>query len=294
MHAIFIFRAFRETTAVSREAAAQLGNFVGGYVGSLFALLSVLLLWLTLKRQVRSSSEQSFESKYFELLKMHRDNVAEIALPGASGRKVFVCIISELRSILKVVRSVSEVQKRLLTKRQVVHVAYYCLFYGVGPNSSRMLRESLRKYDEHFIDAIEKRLNCPEVRNKARGDGGFEYTPFEGHQSRLGHYYRHLYQMVRYVDERQFEGDKYEYIKTIRAQLSTHEQALLLVNSLTPVGNNWWLKDLIVKYRLVQNLPREFFDSVAELDVGELFDADYFEWKEAEGHTTAAGRRISS
>jgi hypothetical protein len=143
-----------------------------------------------------------------------------------------------------------------------------------------MLRTSLSTFDAVFIDAVEKELNNSETKQKCRKERKFKYVPFEGHQSRLGHYYRHLYQMIRYVDQQTLDINKYEYVKTIRAQLSTHEQALLLVNSLTPVGQNWWKKDLIDKYRLVKNIPPEFFDSSTELDTSTLFKPGYFEWQE--------------
>lgn len=105
---------------------------------------------------------------------------------------------------------------------------------------------------------------------------GLPYVPLQGHESRLGHYYRHLYQMVWYVDEQGSQIDKYEFVKIIRAQLSTHEQALLLLNSLTPIGNDWWEKKLIVTYRMVQNLPLTFF-TTGEIDLLELFGLRYFE-----------------
>ena len=69
--------------------------------------------------------------------------------------------------------------------------------------------------------------------------------------------------------------------KRVRAQLSTHEQALLLVNSLTPIGKPWWTNGLITDYRIVQNIPREFFDSATEIACEELFGPGYFEWEEA-------------
>jgi hypothetical protein len=162
----------------------------------------------------------------------------------------------------------------------MLQVAYYCVFYGVGPNSSRMLKMSLSAFDSTFIDAVEKKLNNPETKEEIRKERNFEYVPFEGHQSRLGHYYRHLYQMVRYVDQQVIDIKKYEYVKTIRAQLSTHEQALLLLNSLTPIGRNWWNNHLIVEYRLVKNIPQGFFDSLSELDTNKLFESGYFEWQE--------------
>jgi hypothetical protein len=279
---IFVAKAFRQSTTVDPEYAGQLGSFVGGYVGSIVALVSVVLLFVTLKSQRLASAQESFETKYFELIKMHRDNVAEVGIKGGSGRKVFVLLMRELRCALEIVTAIAEVFNQQLSHQQLLQVAYYCLFFGTGPNSSRMLKLSLSGFDAEFIEAVEKELNRGETKHRVRREQNFAYTPFEGHQSRLGHYYRHLYQLVRYVDQQPMplRIDKYEHIKTIRAQLSTHEQALLLVNSLTPIGHNWWANNLIVKYRLVQNIPREFFDSSTELDMRGYFDPGYFEWED--------------
>lgn len=249
-------------------------------LGALFALVSVVLLYLTLRWQSQTSQEQSFETKYFALIRMHRDNVAELELPGAIGRKIFVLLFRELRCALEIVRQVVKGLPQQLTQREMLHIAYYCLFFGVGPNSSRMLRTSLGQFDQELIGRIENALDNDETKQKIKNARGFCYIPFEGHQSRLGHYYRHLYQMVRYVDQQTLAINKYEYVKTIRAQLSTHEQALLLVNCLTPLGRNWLRLGFIRNYRLVQNIPRDFFNSANELDLGGLFDPGYFEWEE--------------
>ena len=280
VNVIFIPKTFRQSRTVTAEGAAQLGSFVGGYFGAIFALGGVILLVTTLRAQQRASSQQDFENKYFELIKMHRANVEEIELVGESGRKVFVLLLRELRCALGMVRDIAAASNPPLSQRELLQIAYFCLFYGVGPNSSRMLKMSLAAFDGSFVDKVEKALNTRETKDKFRDERKFRYDPFEGHQSRLGHYYRHLYQMVRYVDQTELDVDKYEFVKTIRAQLSTHEQALLLINSLTPLGHNWWEQDLIVKYRLVKNIPREFFDPTIELDAGSLFKPGYFEWEE--------------
>jgi len=280
VNAIFISKAFRQSSSINPETAGQLGSFVGGYVGAIFALTGVVLLFSTLKGQRIAFTIQNFENKYFELIKMHRDNVAEIEIQGASGRKVFVLLLRELRCALEAIREIGRTHKQQLSQQELLTVAYYCLFYGVGPNSSRMLKMSLSNFDEAFIEAVEGTLNRSAIKDEYRKDRNLGYVPFEGHQSRLGHYYRHLYQMIKYVDRQEVQIDKYEYVKTVRAQLSTHEEALLLVNSLTPIGRNWWQDNLIVKYRLVQNIPREFFDTSTELDTVKLFAHGYFEWQE--------------
>jgi hypothetical protein len=232
-------------------------------------------------KQGQERKQQDFINKYFELLKMHRDNVAEIELREERGRKVFVTLLRELRCIESIVRKTAATREQRLTNSEVMHLSYYCLFFGVGPNSSRMLKMSLPEFPKDFVDALEETLNSDATKEEARESRGFRHVPFEGHQSRLGHYYRHLYQMVDYVHRQKSDINKYQYVKTIRAQLSTHEQALLLVNSLTPIGKNWWTNSLITDYRIVQNIPREFFDSATELECGKLFKAGYFEWEEA-------------
>jgi hypothetical protein len=74
---------------------------------------------------------------------------------------------------------------------------------------------------------------------------------------------------------------KYDYVKTIRAQLTNYEQAFLLINSLTPLGQRWWDRDYLKKYRMVQNIPQDFFNPETELNIRDLFDGENdFEWQE--------------
>lgn len=284
---IFIADVFRETNTVNPVAAGQLGDFVGGYVGTIFALISVVLLFSTLKYQRLASQLNNFETKFFELIKMHRDNVAELELQNTSGRRIFVLLIRELRSILDIVKEIAGQHKQQLTQQQLLHIAYYCLFFGTGPNSSRMLTMSLKKFNTAFIHELVNELDNTKTKNRVQKVRKFGYVPFEGHQSRLGHYYRHLYQTICYVHKQELSIDKYEYIKTLRAQLTTHEQALLLVNSLTPMGQDWWKKEeeLIVVYKMVKNIPRDFFDKSTELDIDSLFASGYFEWQEVDTAT---------
>ncbi|SFW74226.1 Putative phage abortive infection protein [Sinomicrobium oceani] len=277
---IFFAKAYTKTDTVNPETAGQLGDFVGGYIGTIFALISVVFLYSTLKNQREASQIEKFENKYFELIKMHRDNVAEIGIGEDFGKKIFVILIREFRSIEVITKEVAEKTKQNFTREQVFIVSYYALFFGVGPNSSRMLKEALKGYDKKFVDEFESSLNNDAAKEKTKKYRKFKFIPFEGHQSRLGHYFRHLYQTICYVDNQTIDIDKYEYVKTIRAQLTTHEQALLFINCLTPIGNIWWDKKLLVKYRFVQNIPFGFFDKGNEIDLTSYFPSDYFEWQE--------------
>lgn len=280
VNAIFLADAFRESDSISASGAGQLGDFVGGYIGTLFLLVSILLLYKTLKNQRTGYQLQSFESRFFELIKIHRDNVAEMQVQETHGRRVFIKLYHELQATTEIVRQCVEEMEIELDQKQILRIAYYCLFYGVGDGASPMLKHALHDIDQSLFERIDMELQDDAVCQRVKRKYSLGYKPFEGHQSRLGHYYRHLYQSVCYVDRRPLQIDKYDYVRTLRAQLTTHEQALLLVNSLTPIGSNWWKHDLIKNYRMVKNLPRHFVDRVFDIEAAELFPKGYFEWEE--------------
>ena len=98
-----------------------------------------------------------------------------------------------------------------------------------------------------------------------------KYPLFEGHSDFLGHYFRHMFQMVKYVaslDKELFdEQTKYGYVKLLRSQMSDYEQILLFYNSLTDQGQAWnqsrgevFPEDAgyISRFRMIKNLPPNF------------------------------------
>lgn len=74
---IFIVNAVRGFSDIEGEFLEHFGSFIGGYVGSLFSLGAMLLLFATLRAQRQASEDQNFETKYFALLTLHRSNVKE-------------------------------------------------------------------------------------------------------------------------------------------------------------------------------------------------------------------------
>ena len=70
------------------------------------------------------------------------------------------------------------------------------------------------------------------------------------HQADLGHYFRNLYHLIRFV-HRSDAQNKRDYTNLIRAQLSTHEQLLLFYNCLSDYGYEKF-KPLIETYDLLQ------------------------------------------
>lgn len=97
---------------------------------------------------------------------------------------------------------------------------------------------------------------------------------YGGHQFRLGHYFRHFFQTVNFIDKEIYLtfDEKYKYIKILRSQLSNYEQIIFFLSSISEVGRTWEFetkkqesieenKQLITKYNLIKNIPMKIISS---------------------------------
>lgn len=270
----------------------MLGDFFGGTLNPIFSLLALLALLLTIiiqSRELSLATEefqrsskalesqssyleiQNFERRFFELLKIHRENVSEMThkIPTEinvteRGRRVFLEIRNQFKEIFQITNKRFSEENFDISKheKEIIEVAYIILVFGVGGNSIGMLHEYLNiRHKKHkaIIDKIIE--DCVLLKSK---DG--KTKKFGGHLSRLGHYFRHLYHMVTYVDTNPILNkiEKYKYVKILRAQFSVDELFVFFINSISMFGEAWEFdtKDehskLITEYQFIKNLPIEF------------------------------------
>jgi hypothetical protein len=165
-------------------------------------------------------------------------------------------------------------------EEQLLKVTFTIFFLGVGPNSNKLVQDVLKnpiadpinKAIISHLDTIAnshkkwpQTLQCqvqPPVGEMSMLTYRASYKPFQGHQGKLGHYFRHLYQLIKFVDSSEiltFE-EKYDYVRIIRAQLSVYEQILIYYNSFASFGKVWIDQDYIVNYKLIKNIPIPLLD----------------------------------
>lgn len=281
IHSFLFFEAY-DGDQIDADVAAKFGDFIGGYIGTILAFGSVILLYLTFRNEQISSAHEKFENKFFGLIDLHKNNVSEIEFSGTRGKKVFVLMIREFREILEVAKGVLKELKLTLTPEEKMNFTYMVFYYGIGPNSTRILKAALINFDKQLIEQVIKKLEEEKLRRIVKRNRRFNFRPFGGHQSRLGHYYRHLFQTVKFVHNQDLKVDKKSYVKILRAQLSNHEQALLFLNSLSYLGKNWKREKLIITYELIKNIPKSFFNEATEIDVKNIYPEFEFEWEEIE------------
>lgn len=90
---------------------------------------------------------------------------------------------------------------------------------------------------------------------------------WKSYQNDLAHYYRYLYNIIRFINES--DVNKLRYIRILRAQLSDFELLVLFYNGLFPLAAKF--KEYVEFFTLFDNLPKdllfdrlhvEFYDPV--------------------------------
>lgn len=298
---------------VDFTTTGAIGDTINGIAGPFIALLAALLTFLafyiqykanlqqrthfetTLANQTLDAKEQEknrlkdkIESRFFELLKIQRENVSDFHSKGKSGRSVVIDIYDEFNGLFEFIKlwytfEKSGLPSEIEWNRRCCEIAYLILFFGLGNKTTDSVLSSIKTvvandvfYDNEFYRFALKSMVDNHVKrreeNKTKSKGERLYIDHDGHQSRLGHYFRHLFQTIKFIDGQPNTlltyRDKYIYVKTLRAQLSNHEQAVFFYNSLTSLGKPWEIgktkddKKLITKYNLIKNLPKGFTGTI--------------------------------
>lgn len=256
----------------------KLAAFMSDYFGLVLNAITLVVLFLAFFDQTKNNEINDINTRFYELLNIHRENTNEMELAGINGKKVFLALLEEFRSILDVVKNAIP-PTSAISQKEIIGIAYTVFYYGVGAPSNQQLNEPLSDYDPALVKRIVTATSRWRSHTQAASVQGSGYTEADGHQIRLGHYYRNLFQLVDFIDgsANLTNAQKKNYLKTLRAQLTTHEQAMMYLNSLSSMGNPWWTKKFITKYRIVSNIPLGFFDPITEVDIIADFEHGYFE-----------------
>lgn len=243
---------------------------------------------------------QKFENQYYKMIDLHRENVKEMkitffdhvkvpyhspmgddtnnqeVLRDIEGRKIFVGMLNEYESAIKSIQIIQEKLGLKMENNQANTIAYQIFFYGIKSKKIKLelISESFKKEVVKICGIFQEKFyerNLENKKTKSENDYLFKYYPFEGHESRLAHYYRHLFQTIKYVVQQEEKelinyNEARQYLRVLRAQLSNAEQLLLYYNYKYGFGQNWdklgeKKHQFLTTYRMIHNIP---FDSIAK------------------------------
>jgi len=204
------------------------GDYVGGLVGTFVGLISIIFLYRTYRIQLDISAKQElkqqsqqFESAFFALLLQQRDILQNI-------------------------------KGDFVNNDGTLHIES-------GPKFMNILREDLAtrllelSYEPDLL--VPSKINILKVRVNS-----LYQDLFNNHVEQLGHYFRHLYHLIKFVDSH-CDRNAQSYVDIVQAQMTTDELYLTAINGISHFGRKRFLP-LLGKYNFFENLLLE------EADVG--------------------------
>jgi hypothetical protein len=205
-----LFFSFDASTGV-------IGDTIGGITGPLIALIAAILTFMAFWIQFKANQQQRndihrerFESKFFELIRLHKENVNEISIDGygtpvpvplsisltwrvdssprnleiisktTSGRAYFISVVEELKAIHEICR-LSDILHDIPNKEiYLLKLAFHFLYYGIDSTSTFSIDKGFEE-EEDFINIC--RRNLHEARIIHRRNAG--QLPFNFPQSNI-------------------------------------------------------------------------------------------------------------
>lgn len=298
----FLFKYFNNTDCILNYSnynisnkrildANEFGDYFGGIMNPLIGITAAFITFLAFYIQYVANKQitnqfkiQQFESQFYEMLRLHKENVNEIqidqielvsnrtaagqhsnwekTIKTTNGRDAFIYFSNELEIAYKTILLVTKDEEIAFDE------AYKTFFNGLEDNDTYYNQlSSIKK--QHENEFIERTFKGKPIDKIGEIKVLSKYELFEGHENKLGHYYRHLYHTVKFVanyDNKIVDyKNKRKYLQLLRAQLSNYEQTMLFYNWASGYGKEWELNKYFSDYRMIHNLYDKLF-----------FDKDYF------------------
>lgn len=203
------------------------GTFVGGLAGSILSVAGVFILIATLKETQRNSKQQ------FDIIKHQQ------------FENIFFDLLENLRNIVN------------NTEHGTIGIDYckgHTFFLVANKKLYNAINDSLREKDTRDkLGAYQGSNDISGILELNRICAKKAYDSFfDVYISQLGHYFRFLFNLLKFVEERSDIKNKDFYINFIQAQMSSDELALTFYNGIGKYGKKFY--DLIEKYNFLQNL----------------------------------------
>ncbi|MCU0440743.1 MAG: putative phage abortive infection protein [Raineya sp.] len=231
---------------IPEKYSSKIGDFSGGVTSSFFSLAGVFLVISTLKLQRKEmesnqkaislqekvQAQQAFESAFFNLLTFHHEIVN--AITRHERRQKYKGIVDQFIN-----NKASDLNESIFLEfkgRDCFEVFKKALFDKY---------KSLKKKNGYVY-------SCKENETIFLNEVYLEF--YEDHQSDLGHYFRNLYHLFKFIKLSKIDvSEKQRYASLVRAQLSNDELILIFYNCLS--DNGWEkFKPLVEEFHLMKNL----------------------------------------
>lgn len=273
--------------------AGVLVTFLAFYIQFKFNEFQIIQFRKEFKLNQDKYDKDKFENQFYEMIRLHKENVNELYIKTRKkydskiieetiyGRRVFENLTLELS--LTYLVALYSFKNENLKPKELLNEAYGVLFKGLNIKdvkkhqyfkNLKILQDQIENFDYTGFDKqIEEHLKLKAGNTLS---GKIEFRIFEGYDHQLAHYYRHLFQTVKFIAKQNEDlisySQKRNYLRILRAQLSNSEQALLFYNWYSDFGKQWEDENnkFFTDYRMIHNLYNDILISNFKLE--DIFD----------------------
>lgn len=204
------------------------GDYIGGVLGTILSFFSVILIYATYKNQVENSVLQQFETTFFNLLSNQRE-----ILKSLSGNFIIDKWLDNDYEAKKAEDYISAVANEIFSRFD-------------GKHKNMIYKDSEGKTMPNIADTTDENEKIIDT---------IYLNIYDGKESELGHYFRHLYHIVKYVHESKI-NDKKKYIDIIQAQMSDDELYVTFYNCIAEYGRKKF-RPLLDAYSFFENISNK-------------------------------------
>ncbi|MDR0895930.1 MAG: putative phage abortive infection protein [Prevotellaceae bacterium] len=244
--AIFAFVSpliFTRNGIVDFSNTGEIGDTIGGIMNPFIGFASIIVMFLAFYMQFKANKmmqsqfeRNQFDNQFFEMLKTHKENSNMIFLNYNEGSEEG------------------------------------CGFGG-GSDAYSQWVEQRKKGFEYLVNRTNNRYDEWKRQNNSRDNSANFIAAYSSlWEDSFGHYFRHLFLMVKFVVSKPESSLTYEekrnYLRILRASLSTYEQIFLYYNWLSGYGKKWEDENnkFFTDYRMIYNVNSKIHPDFAIKD----------------------------
>lgn len=233
---------FTRNGIVDFSNTGPIGDTIGGVMNPFIGIVSIIVMFLAFYMQFKANKilqsqyeKNQFENLFFELLKTHKENSHNISIS----------------------------HKESLEGN------------GFGDEQARLEWLEIRKKGfELLVNQLNEKYNELKTKNPTKDKfDNFSSAYRNFWEDSFGHYFRHLFLMVKFTVSKSEKIISYEekrnYLRILRASLTTYEQVFLYYNWLSKYGEKWEDKKnhFFTDYRMIHNVNNAIHSDFSVEDI---------------------------
>lgn len=259
------------------------------FVAIAAAILTFLAFLIQHQANVQLSNDnkkQQLERQFYEMLKIHCDNVKNLhadsqhkpldadnhSQKNVNGHEYFSCLLEEFNLIYDSIKKIEGI-------KNIFNKTYNTFFFGINSANIQLKQETTESLSNYVFQNSSSLVweNHPKLIP-------LKDSLCKGRMDQLVPYYRHLFLMVKTVvqfnDDLFSYEDKRQFLRILRAQLSSAEQVLLYYNWKSECGKEWEEESskpngnhFFTDYRMIHNIiPKDCWAFSSEEILKSLID----------------------